>query len=60
MKGAVPMIAVTEWRPSGHRIERLTGFAGKLGFDTFVLWPEEDPLEQPKRLATDVVPVLRD
>lgn len=54
------MIAVTEWRPSGHRIERLTGFAGKLGFDTFVLWPEEDPLEQPKRLATDVVPVLRD
>ena len=37
----------------------LAGFAATLGFDTFVLWPEGDELEQIERYAKEVVPALR-
>jgi alkanesulfonate monooxygenase SsuD/methylene tetrahydromethanopterin reductase-like flavin-dependent oxidoreductase (luciferase family) len=42
-----------------HWVETLSGFAGELGFDTFVFWPEEDPLGQLERFAREVVPALR-
>jgi alkanesulfonate monooxygenase SsuD/methylene tetrahydromethanopterin reductase-like flavin-dependent oxidoreductase (luciferase family) len=45
--------------PPEHWIETLTRFADELGFDTFVLWPDEDPLEQLRRFAEQVVPALR-
>jgi alkanesulfonate monooxygenase SsuD/methylene tetrahydromethanopterin reductase-like flavin-dependent oxidoreductase (luciferase family) len=45
--------------PPEHWIETLTEFARKLGFDTFVFWPDEEPLEQLQRFAEDVVPALR-
>jgi alkanesulfonate monooxygenase SsuD/methylene tetrahydromethanopterin reductase-like flavin-dependent oxidoreductase (luciferase family) len=43
----------------GHWIEALTGFAEELGFDTFVFWPDEEPLAQLERFAQEVVPGLR-
>ncbi len=46
--------------PPRHWIETLTGFATELGFDTFVFWPDEEPLRQVERFATEVVPALRD
>jgi alkanesulfonate monooxygenase SsuD/methylene tetrahydromethanopterin reductase-like flavin-dependent oxidoreductase (luciferase family) len=45
--------------PPGHWIEALTGFAEELGFDTFVFWPDEEPLAQLERFAQEVVPGLR-
>ena len=45
--------------PPGHWIETLTGFAGDLGFDTFLFWPNDEPEEQLERFATEVVPALR-
>lgn len=45
--------------PPGHWIETLTGFAAELGFDTFVFWPDEEPLVQLERFAREVVPALR-
>jgi alkanesulfonate monooxygenase SsuD/methylene tetrahydromethanopterin reductase-like flavin-dependent oxidoreductase (luciferase family) len=45
--------------PPAHWIETLTEFAGELGFDTFIFWPDEDPLGQLERFATEVVPGLR-
>jgi alkanesulfonate monooxygenase SsuD/methylene tetrahydromethanopterin reductase-like flavin-dependent oxidoreductase (luciferase family) len=45
--------------PPEHWIETLTAFAGELGFDTFVFWPDEEPLEQLERFAAEVVPGLR-
>lgn len=45
--------------PSGHWIETLAGFVGELGFDTFVFWPDEEPLVQLERFAREVVPALR-
>jgi alkanesulfonate monooxygenase SsuD/methylene tetrahydromethanopterin reductase-like flavin-dependent oxidoreductase (luciferase family) len=45
--------------PPGHWVETLTKFAGEQGFDTFILWPDEDPLGQLERFATEVVPELR-
>jgi alkanesulfonate monooxygenase SsuD/methylene tetrahydromethanopterin reductase-like flavin-dependent oxidoreductase (luciferase family) len=45
--------------PPGHWIETLTSFARDLGFDTFVFWPDEDPLEQLRRFAEEVVPEVR-
>jgi alkanesulfonate monooxygenase SsuD/methylene tetrahydromethanopterin reductase-like flavin-dependent oxidoreductase (luciferase family) len=44
--------------PPEHWIETLTG-ARDLGFDTFVVWPAEQPLEQLQRFADEVVPALR-
>jgi alkanesulfonate monooxygenase SsuD/methylene tetrahydromethanopterin reductase-like flavin-dependent oxidoreductase (luciferase family) len=40
-------------------IETLDSFAAKLGFDTFVFWPDASPLEQLERFAGEVVPALR-
>ena len=45
--------------PPRHWIETLTGFAVELGFDTFVFWPDEEPLAQLERFAQEVVPALR-
>ena len=45
--------------PPEHWIETLTGFAEELGFDTFVFWPDEQPLAQLERFAMEVVPALR-
>ncbi|MDQ3889233.1 MAG: LLM class flavin-dependent oxidoreductase [Actinomycetota bacterium] len=45
--------------PPEHWIETLKEFAHELGFDTFVVWPDEDPLAQLERLAGEVVPALR-
>ena len=40
-------------------IETLASFARELGFDTFIFWPEEEPLDQLERFAEEVVPALR-
>jgi alkanesulfonate monooxygenase SsuD/methylene tetrahydromethanopterin reductase-like flavin-dependent oxidoreductase (luciferase family) len=45
--------------PPEHWIETLGGFARELGFDTFVFWPEGEPLDQLQRFAEEVVPALR-
>ena len=45
--------------PPDHWVETLTGFAGELGFDTFVFWPRDDPRGQVERFAEDVVAPLR-
>jgi alkanesulfonate monooxygenase SsuD/methylene tetrahydromethanopterin reductase-like flavin-dependent oxidoreductase (luciferase family) len=46
--------------PPDHWVETLSGFATNLGFDTFVLWPTESPVEQLERFAREVAPALRD
>jgi alkanesulfonate monooxygenase SsuD/methylene tetrahydromethanopterin reductase-like flavin-dependent oxidoreductase (luciferase family) len=45
--------------PPEHWVETLGGFARDLGFDTFVFWPTDDPLEQLDRFTREVVPALR-
>jgi alkanesulfonate monooxygenase SsuD/methylene tetrahydromethanopterin reductase-like flavin-dependent oxidoreductase (luciferase family) len=45
--------------PPDHWVETLTEFASELGFDTFVFWPERDPLGQAERFAQEVVPAFR-
>jgi alkanesulfonate monooxygenase SsuD/methylene tetrahydromethanopterin reductase-like flavin-dependent oxidoreductase (luciferase family) len=45
--------------PPEHWIETLRRFALELGFDTFVFWPEDEPLAQLERFAEEVVPALR-
>jgi alkanesulfonate monooxygenase SsuD/methylene tetrahydromethanopterin reductase-like flavin-dependent oxidoreductase (luciferase family) len=45
--------------PPEHWIETLSGFAGNLGFDTFVFWPGEDHVAQVERFAREVAPGLR-
>jgi alkanesulfonate monooxygenase SsuD/methylene tetrahydromethanopterin reductase-like flavin-dependent oxidoreductase (luciferase family) len=45
--------------PPEHWIETLASFAADLGFDTFVLWPNDAPDEQLERFATEVLPALR-
>jgi alkanesulfonate monooxygenase SsuD/methylene tetrahydromethanopterin reductase-like flavin-dependent oxidoreductase (luciferase family) len=45
--------------PPEHWVETLTVFAEELGFDTFVFWPDEEPLLQLERFAEEVVPALR-
>jgi alkanesulfonate monooxygenase SsuD/methylene tetrahydromethanopterin reductase-like flavin-dependent oxidoreductase (luciferase family) len=45
--------------PPEHWVETLTRFAEDLGFDTFVFWPEGEPLTQLERFAQEVVPALR-
>ena len=45
--------------PPEHWIETLRNFALELGFDTFVFWPEEEPLIQLQRFAEEVVPAVR-
>jgi hypothetical protein len=45
--------------PPEHWVETLSGFALELGFDTFVFWPDEEPLDQLERFAAEVIPALR-
>jgi hypothetical protein len=45
--------------PPEHWIEALDGFALELGLDTFVFWPDEEPLVQLQRFAEEVVPSVR-
>ena len=45
--------------PPEHWTETLTRFAEELGFDTFVFWPDEEPLVQLERFAQEIVPTLR-
>jgi alkanesulfonate monooxygenase SsuD/methylene tetrahydromethanopterin reductase-like flavin-dependent oxidoreductase (luciferase family) len=45
--------------PPEHWAQTLAGFASELGFDTFVLWPGGDQLEQVERFAREVAPALR-
>jgi alkanesulfonate monooxygenase SsuD/methylene tetrahydromethanopterin reductase-like flavin-dependent oxidoreductase (luciferase family) len=46
--------------PPSHWIEELTRFVTELGFDTFVFWPNEDPVRQIERFAADVIPGVRE
>ena len=46
--------------PPDHWVETLSGFATELGFDTFVFWPTESPVEQLERFAREVAPALRE
>jgi alkanesulfonate monooxygenase SsuD/methylene tetrahydromethanopterin reductase-like flavin-dependent oxidoreductase (luciferase family) len=45
--------------PPDRWTETLTRFAEELGFDTFVFWPDEEPLVQLERFAQEIVPTLR-
>ena len=45
--------------PPDQWIETLARFAHEFGFDTFIFWPEEEPLDQLERFAEEVVPALR-
>ncbi len=45
--------------PPEHWIETLRNFALEFGFDTFVFWPEEEPLVQLQRFVEEVVPAVR-
>jgi alkanesulfonate monooxygenase SsuD/methylene tetrahydromethanopterin reductase-like flavin-dependent oxidoreductase (luciferase family) len=45
--------------PPEHWVDTVSGLAADLGFDTFVLWPTESPVEQLERFAREVVPALR-
>lgn len=45
--------------PPEHWIDTLNRFARELGFDTFVFWPADEPLDQVQRFAREVVPALR-
>jgi alkanesulfonate monooxygenase SsuD/methylene tetrahydromethanopterin reductase-like flavin-dependent oxidoreductase (luciferase family) len=53
-----PTNALLDGSPE-HWVETLTRFAKELGFDTFVFWPDEEPLVQLERFAEEVVPALR-
>ncbi len=46
--------------PPEHWIKTLQYFASELGFDTFIFWPDGDPLAQLERFANEVVPNLRE
>jgi alkanesulfonate monooxygenase SsuD/methylene tetrahydromethanopterin reductase-like flavin-dependent oxidoreductase (luciferase family) len=46
--------------PPDHWIEALTGFALRLGFDSFIFWPEDDTLAQIERFAQEVAPGVRE
>ncbi len=45
--------------PPDQWIETLASFADELGFDTFIFWPEEEPLDQLERFAEEIIPALR-
>jgi alkanesulfonate monooxygenase SsuD/methylene tetrahydromethanopterin reductase-like flavin-dependent oxidoreductase (luciferase family) len=56
--GDTPTDELLQGRPQDW-IDTLGRFATELGFDTFVFWPDEEPLEQLERFAGEVVPALR-
>ena len=45
--------------PPDQWIETLASFAEDLGFDTFIFWPEKEPLDQLERFAEEVIPAFR-
>ncbi len=45
--------------PLAHWVENLTHFALDLGFDTFVFWPNTDPVHQTELFAQEIVPAVR-
>ncbi len=45
--------------PPDEWMDTLASFADDLGFDTFIFWPEGEPLDQLERFAEEVVPALR-
>jgi len=45
--------------PVAHWVETLTQFALDAGFDTFVFWPNTDPVHQTERFAQEIVPEVR-
>jgi alkanesulfonate monooxygenase SsuD/methylene tetrahydromethanopterin reductase-like flavin-dependent oxidoreductase (luciferase family) len=45
--------------PPEHWVETLASFARDLGFDTFVFWPDDEPLAHLERFAGEVVPGVR-
>lgn len=51
-------------RPAGAPYPRgltpLADWVLNLGFDTFVFWPTDTPIDQTRRFAADVVPRLRE
>lgn len=58
--------AITDGPPTGllqgppeHWVEVLGELAETYGLDTFLLWPGDEPLDQVRRFATEVVPALR-
>lgn len=46
--------------PPAHWVEELTRFAVDLGLDTFVFWPNEEPIRQLERFTADVIPGVRE
>ena len=54
-----PAINLLEGPPS-HWIDELSRFVTELGFDTFVFWPNEDPIRQVERFINEVVPGVRE
>lgn len=46
--------------PASHWVEELSRFVTELGFDTFVFWPNDDPIRQVERFINDVVPGVRE
>ena len=45
--------------PVDHWVETLVSMARDQGFDSFVLWPNDDPLRQTERFAGEVAPAVR-
>src|SRR3954468_19206816 len=45
--------------PVEHWVETLVGLAREQRFDSFVLWPTEDPLAQIERFGREVAPAVR-
>jgi alkanesulfonate monooxygenase SsuD/methylene tetrahydromethanopterin reductase-like flavin-dependent oxidoreductase (luciferase family) len=45
--------------PPEQWIATLESFARELGFDTFIFWPDDEPLHQLERFAEEVAPALR-
>ena len=41
-------------------IMRLSDWAVRIGFDTFIFWPTAEPTEQVKIFANEVVPAVRE
>lgn len=46
--------------PPEHWVETLKYFAVELGFDTFIFWPNDDPLNQLERFAKEIIPSLQE
>jgi alkanesulfonate monooxygenase SsuD/methylene tetrahydromethanopterin reductase-like flavin-dependent oxidoreductase (luciferase family) len=45
---------------SARWAEELGRYAAEIGMDTFIFWPEEDPVRQTELFANEVVPAVRE